>query len=59
MKYFADDSNDIWAIDEKGNKFVFSYETKKLEPTNRLNPMWGGVSEEYAKKRMAEIASNK
>lgn len=59
MKYYTDDNEDIWAIDEKGNQFVFSYKTKKLEPTNRLNPMWGGVSEEYAKKRMAEIAGNK
>ena len=57
MKYFADDYEDIWAIDEKGNQYVFSYKTKKLEPTTRLNLMWGGVSEEYAKKRMAEIAA--
>lgn len=56
MKYFADDNEDIWAKDENGNQYVFSYKTKKLEPTTRLNPMWGGVSEEYAKKRMAEIA---
>lgn len=58
MKYFADDYEDIWAIDENGNQFVFSYKTKKLEPTTGINPYWGGVSEEYAKKRMAEIAAS-
>ncbi len=57
MRYFLDDDNDVWAMDEKGNKFVFSYKTKKLELTDRLDLMWGGCSEEYAKKRMAEIAA--
>jgi hypothetical protein len=57
MKYFLDDDNDVWAMDEKGNKFVFSYKTKKLEPTDHLDLMWGGCSEEYSKKRMAEIAA--
>lgn len=56
MKYFADDYEDIWAIDDDNNEFVFSYKTLKLEPTSMLDPMWGGVTEEYAKKRMAEIA---
>ena len=57
MKYYADDYEDIWAVDENGKTFVFSYKTKQLEPTTRFNPMWGGVSEDYAKKRMAEIAA--
>ena len=55
MKYFLYDNNDVCAIDEKGNQFVFSYKTKKLEPTTGISPMWGGCSEEYAKKRMEEI----
>lgn len=57
MKYYADDYEDIWAVDENGKTFVFSYKTKQLEPTTRFNPMWGRVSEEYAKKRMVEIAA--
>ncbi len=58
MKYFLDDNNDVWAMDEKENQFVFSYKTKKLEPTKRLNLLWGGCSEEYAKQRMNEIVKN-
>lgn len=56
MRYFLDDDNDVWAKDENGNEFVFSYKTLKLEPTKGLNIMWGSCSEEYAKQRMKEIA---
>lgn len=59
IRYFLDNRDDVWAMDIKGNKFVFSYKTKKLEPTDYLDLMWSGCSEEYAKKRIAEIAGNK
>ena len=56
MRYFADDHEWIYGRDDDDNKFVFHYKTLKLEPTDWIDPYWGGVTEEYAKQRMAEIA---
>jgi hypothetical protein len=57
MKYFLDDDNDVWAIDQNGNEFLVT--KGKLIPAKKgsVDLMWGGCSEEYAKKRMAEIAA--
>ena len=56
MRYFVNDHDWIYAIDDDGREFVFSYKTLKFKPTDWIDSYWGGVSEEYAKQRMAEIA---
>ena len=60
IRYFFDDRDDVYAMDINGNEF---YVTKNngLVPADKgtIDLYWGGCSEEYAKKRMAEIAGNK
>lgn len=60
MNYYLNDNNWVYAIDKNGKHYAFNVKTKKLEEHyNCVDIMWGGCTEEYAKKRMAEIASNK
>lgn len=61
--YFSDDNEWIYAMDADGTEFVFSLkenalvENKGCIMLNCMKGGWGGCSEEYAKKRMAEIAT--
>ena len=55
MKYFLNDHDWVYAIDEKGNKLAYNWKEKKFVPTENFDPMWGGCTEEYAKKRMKEL----
>lgn len=45
MRYFLDNQDDVWAIDEEGREFLVT--KKGLIPTESgsIDPMWGGVDE--------------
>jgi hypothetical protein len=49
MKYYLDNQDDVWAIDQNGNEFLVTKD--KLIPAKKgsVDPMWGGISEEDAK----------
>ena len=48
MRYFLDNQDDVWAIDQNGNEFLVT--KKKLIPAKKgsVDLMWGGCSEEEA-----------
>ena len=56
FKYYLNDYDWVYAIDEEGNNYVFNIQTGKLEEQyNCVDLYWGGCTEEYAKKRMDEL----
>lgn len=61
--YFSDDNEWIYAMDANKKEFVFNLkenaliEHKGCVMLNCMKGGWGVCSEEYAKKRMAEIAN--
>lgn len=49
MRYFLDNQDDVWAIDQNGNEFLVTKD--RLIPVKKysIDLMWGGLSEEEAK----------
>ena len=55
-KYYLDDNDWVYAIDNEGKHYAFNAISRKLEERNAcVDSYWGGCSEEYAKQRMTEI----
>lgn len=50
MKYFADDYDRAFAMDEKGNEFYVT-KSKGLVPADKgtIDIMWGGITEAQAR----------
>ena len=56
LKYYLDDYDWVYAIDEDDNHYYFNIKTGKLEERYHcVDLYWGGCTEEYAKKRMKEL----
>ena len=56
FKYYLNDYDWVYAINEDDNHFVFNIQTGKLEEQYHcVDLYWGGCTEEYAKKRMKEL----
>ena len=45
MRYFLDNQDGVWAIDQNGNEFLVTKD--KLIPAKKgsVNIMWGGIDE--------------
>lgn len=55
-KYYLDDNDWVYAIDDEGNHYAFNANSGKLEERYAcVDSRWGGCSEEYARQRMAEL----
>lgn len=58
MKYYLSDQDYVFAIDNSGKEYAFNLKEKRLKevPKGTINPLWGGCTESYAKKRMADLS---
>lgn len=45
MRYFLDNQDDVWAIDEKGREFLVTKNRLIPAKFGSINPMWGGIDE--------------